>query len=59
MHDMMKDMKRRTIVGICHSEKFFGVDVLRGSVLTPLFVNVRVSNHGIQNRLSIVAIIQR
>ena len=30
---MIKDMKSRTIVGNCHSEKFFGVDVYLGSVL--------------------------
>ena len=33
-HD--QDMKSRTIVGNCRSEKFFGVDVHRGSLLTPL-----------------------
>ena len=39
MYDMIKDMKSRTIVGNCRSEKFyFGVDVHRGSVLTPLLL---------------------
>ena len=33
-------MKSRTIVGNCRSEKFFGVDVHRGSVLTPLLLIV-------------------
>ena len=37
---MIKDMKSRTIVGNCRSEKFFGVDVHRGSVLTPLLLIV-------------------
>ena len=36
MNGMIKDMKSRTIVANCRSEKFFGVDVHRGSVLTPL-----------------------
>ena len=40
MNDMIKDMKSRTIVGNCCSEKFFGVDVHRGSVLTPLLLIV-------------------
>ena len=40
MNDMIKDMKSRTIVGYCRSEKFFGVDVHRGSVLTPLLLIV-------------------
>ena len=40
MNDMIKDMKSRTIVGNCRSEKFFGVDVHRGSVLTPLLLIV-------------------
>ena len=38
MNGMIKDMKSRTIVGNCPSEKFFGVDVHRGSVLTPLLL---------------------
>ena len=37
---MIKDMKSRTIVGNCRSEKFFGVDVHRGSVLAPLLLIV-------------------
>ena len=37
---MIKDMKSRTIVGNCRSEKFFGVDIHRGSVLTPLLLIV-------------------
>ena len=37
-YGMIKDMKSRTIVGNCHTEKFFGVDVHRGSVLTPLLL---------------------
>ena len=40
MNGMIKDMKSRTLVGNCHSEKFFGVDVHRGSVLTPLLLTV-------------------
>ena len=40
MNSMIKDMKSRTIVGNCQSEKFFGVDVHRGSVLTPLLLIV-------------------
>ena len=40
MNSMIKDMKSRTIVGNCRSEKFFGVDVHRGSVLTPLLLIV-------------------
>ena len=40
MNGMIKDMKSRTIVGNCRSEKFFGVDVRRGSVLTPLLLTV-------------------
>ena len=55
MNSMIKNMKSRTIVGNCRSEKFFGVDVNRGSVLTPL---ARGSNHRIQNRLHIVAVVQ-
>ena len=41
MNGMVKDMKSRTIVGNCSSEKFFGVDVHRGSVLTPLLLIVK------------------
>ena len=40
MNSMIKDMKSRTIVGSCRSEKLFGVDVHRGSVLTPLLLIV-------------------
>ena len=40
MNGMIKDMKSRTIVGNCRSEKFIGVDVHRGSVLTPLLLIV-------------------
>ena len=40
MNSMAKDMKSRTIVGNCRSEKLFGVDVHRGSVLTPLLLIV-------------------
>ena len=40
MNSMINDMKSRTIVGNCRSEKFFGVDVHRGSVLTPLLLIV-------------------
>ena len=40
MNSMIKDMKSRTIVGNCRSVKFFGVDVHRGSVLTPLLLIV-------------------
>ena len=36
MNGMINDMKSRTIVGNCRSEKFLGVAVHRGSVLTPL-----------------------
>ena len=39
-HGMIKDMKSRPIVGNCRSEKFFSVDVHRGSVLTPLLLIV-------------------
>ena len=39
MNGMIKDMKSRTI-GYCRSEKFFGIDVHRGSVLTPLLLIV-------------------
>ena len=41
MNGMIKDMKSRTIIGNCRSEKFFGVDVHRGSVLTPLLSIVK------------------
>ena len=41
MNGMVKDMKSRIIVGNCRSEKFFGVDVHRGSVLTPLLLIVK------------------
>ena len=41
MNGMIKDMKSRTIVGNCGSENFFGVDVHRGSVLTPLLLIVK------------------
>ena len=40
MHGMINDMKSKTIVGNCRSVKFFGVDVYRDSVLTPLFLIV-------------------
>ena len=40
MNSMIKGMKSRTIVGNCRSEKFFGVDVHRGSILTPLLLIV-------------------
>ena len=40
MQGMIKDMKSRTIVCNCRSEKFFGVDVLRGSVPTSLLLIV-------------------
>ena len=41
MNGMIKDMKSRTIVVNCRSEKCFGNDVHRGSVLTPLFFIVK------------------
>ena len=41
MNGMFKDMKSRTIVGNCRSEKLCGVDVHRGSVLTPLLLIVK------------------
>ena len=41
MNGIIKDMKSRAIVGNCRSEKFFGVDVHRGSVLTPLLLIVK------------------
>ena len=40
MHGMIKDMKSTTIVDNGRSEKFFGVDVHHGSVLTPLLLIV-------------------
>ena len=40
INGMIKDMKSRTMVGNCRTEKFFGVDVHRGSVLTPLLLIV-------------------
>ena len=40
VNGMIKDMKYRTIVGNCRNEKFFGVDVHHGSVLTPLLLVV-------------------
>ena len=41
MNGMIKEMKSRTIiVGNCSSEKFFGVNVHRRSVLTPLLLIV-------------------
>ena len=40
MNGMIKDMKSRTLVGNCRSERFFGVNVHRGSVLTPLLLIV-------------------
>ena len=40
MNSMIKNMKSRTIVGNCRSEKFFDIDVHRGSVLTPLLLIV-------------------
>ena len=40
MNGMIKDMNSRKIVGNCRSEKFLGVDVHRGSVLTPLLLIV-------------------
>ena len=40
MRGMINDMKSRTIAGNCRIEKFFGVDVHRGSVLTPLLLIV-------------------
>ena len=59
MHGMIKDIKSRTIVGNCRSEKCFCVDVHRGSDSTALYSYVRGSYYEIQNRLSIVAIVQR
>ena len=40
MNGMIKDMKCRTKVGNCRSEKVFGVDVHRDSFLTPLLLIV-------------------
>ena len=45
MNGMIKGMKSRTIVGNCRSEKFFGVDVHRGSVLTSLLLIVMQEAH--------------
>ena len=59
MQGMIKDIKSRKIVGNCRSEKFFGVDVHRGSDSTASNCYVRGSYYEIQNRLSIVAIVQR
>ena len=59
MHGMIKDIKSRTSVGNCRSEKFFGVDVHRGSDSTALNCYVRGSYYEIQNRMSIVANVQR
>ena len=39
-HCMIKDMKSMALVGNCRSEKSFGVDLHRGSVLTPLLLIV-------------------
>ena len=55
MNGMTKDMKSRTIVGNCHSEKLFGVDVHRCSVLTPLLLIVM--QEALQNRLHMVAVV--
>ena len=60
MHGMIKDIKSRTIVSNCRSEKFFlcrcSSWLCSGS--TALNCYVRGSNHEIQNRLLIVAIVQ-
>ena len=40
MNGIIKDMNSRTLVGNCRSEKFFGFDIHRGSVLTPLLLIV-------------------
>ena len=40
MHCMIKDMKSRTIVGNCRSEKSLGVDVHQDSVRIPLLLIV-------------------
>ena len=58
-HGIIKDMQSRTIVGNCRSEKIFGVDVHRDSDSTALNCYIRGSNYEIQNRLPIVAIVQR
>ena len=55
MNGMIKDMKSRTIVGNCRSEKFFGVDVHCGSVLTPQLLIVMQEA---QNRLHKVAVME-
>ena len=46
MNGMIKDMQSRTIVGNCRRKKFFGVDVHRGSVLTPLLLIVKEEELG-------------
>ena len=53
---LMHDMKSRIIVGNCRSEKFSS---WLCSDSTALNCYVRGSNHGIQNRLPKVAIVQR
>ena len=59
-HCTIKDMKRRAIVGNCSSEKFW---CLCSSGLcsdsTALNCYERGSIHGILNRMSIVAVVQR
>ena len=40
INGMIKDMKSRAKVGNCRTEKFIGVDVHRGSVLTTLLLIV-------------------
>ena len=60
MHCMIKDIKRRAIVGICSSEKFwcwFSSGLC--SYSTALNCYERGSIHGIQNRLPIVVVVQR
>ena len=60
MHCMIKDMKSRAIVGNCSSEQFWcwcSSGLCYDS--TALNCYVRGSIHGIQNRLPIVAIVQR
>ena len=59
MHCMINDMRIRTIVSNCHSEKF-GYWCPSGlcSDSTALNCYVRGSIHGIQNRLPIVAVLQ-
>ena len=60
MHCMIKDMKRRAKVGNCSSEKF-GCWCPPGLSSDSIALNcyVRGSVHGIQNRLAIVAVVQR